>query len=107
MKKTNRIFTILIFIFLYIPMAVLVVASFNTGKDIANFEGFTLHRYVELFQDEHLLQLLRNSLVISIMATSFSHWSAGRWGCRNCTHFTPVALMGASHRAGWAWHGFS
>ena len=47
MKKTNRIFTILIFIFLYIPMAVLIVASFNTGKDIAHFDGFTLHRYHE------------------------------------------------------------
>ncbi len=70
MKKTNRILTILIFIFLYIPMAVLIVASFNTGKDIAHFEGFTLHRYVELFQDAHLLQLLRNSLVISILSTA-------------------------------------
>ena len=39
MKKTNRILTILMFIFLYIPMIVLVVASFNTGKDITNFEG--------------------------------------------------------------------
>ena len=47
MKRTNRIFTVLIFIFLYIPMAVLIVASFNTGKDIAHFEGFTLHRYHE------------------------------------------------------------
>ena len=72
MKKTNRILTILIFIFLYIPMAVLIVASFNTGKDIAHFEGFTLHRYVELFQDEHLLNLLRNSLVVSILATAVS-----------------------------------
>ena len=72
MKKTNRIFTILIFIFLYIPMAVLIVASFNTGKDIAHFDGFTLNRYVELFQDEHLLQLLRNSMVVSILATAIS-----------------------------------
>ena len=72
MKKTNRIFTILIFIFLYIPMAVLIVASFNTGKDIAHFDGFTLNRYVELFQDEHLLNLLRNSLVVSILATAIS-----------------------------------
>ena len=72
MKKTNRILTILIFIFLYIPMAVLIVASFNTGKDIAHFEGFTLNRYVELFQDEHLLRLLRNSLVVSILATAIS-----------------------------------
>ena len=69
MKKTNRIFTILIFIFLYIPMAVLIVASFNTGKDITHFEGFTLQRYVELFQDEHLLSLLGNSLLVSILAS--------------------------------------
>ena len=44
MKKTNRIFTILIFIFLYIPMAVLIVASFNTGKDIPHFAGFTFNQ---------------------------------------------------------------
>ena len=69
MKKTNRFLTIVMFIFLYIPMAVLIVASFNTGKDITNFEGFTLHRYVELFQDDHLLNLLRNSLIVSILST--------------------------------------
>ena len=69
MKKTNRILTILMFIFLYIPMIGLVVASFNTGKDITNYEGFTLNRYVELFQDEHLLNLLRNSIVISVLST--------------------------------------
>jgi len=68
-KKTNRFLTVLMFIFLYIPMIVLVVASFNTGKDITNFEGFTLNRYVELFQDEHLLNLLRNSIVISVLST--------------------------------------
>ena len=70
MKKTNRLLTILMFIFLYIPMIVLVVASFNTGKDITNFEGFTLQRYVELFNDEHLLKLLRNSIVVSVLSTA-------------------------------------
>ena len=69
MKKANRILTILMFIFLYIPMVVLIVASFNTGKDIAHFDGFTLQRYVELFQDAHLLSLLRNSIVVSIVST--------------------------------------
>ena len=44
MKKANRLLTILIFVFLYIPMAVLIVASFNTGKDITEFEGFTLQQ---------------------------------------------------------------
>ena len=70
MKKANRALTVLIFIFLCIPMAVLIVASFNTGKDIANFQGFTLQRYVELFQDDHLLNLLRNSLIISVVSTA-------------------------------------
>ena len=69
MKKANRVLTVLMFIFLYIPMIVLIVASFNTGKDITHFEGFTLNRYVELFHDEHLLKLLGNSLLVSVLAS--------------------------------------
>ena len=72
MKKTNRIFTILIFIFLYIPMAVLILGSFNTGKNLAIFEGFTLNQYRELFRDEDLLALLGNSLLIAILSTGIA-----------------------------------
>ena len=80
MKKTNRLLTILMFIFLYLPMAVLVVASFNTGKNITQFEGFTFQQYVRLFQDDKLLGLLGNSLLIAILssliATVFGTFSA-------------------------------
>ena len=69
MKKTNRLLTVLIFAFLYIPMLVLIVASFNTGKNLSVFEGFTLQQYAELFKDEDLLRLLGNSLLISIIST--------------------------------------
>lgn len=69
MKKANRILTVLIFIFLYVPMAVLIVASFNTGKDITQFEGFTLRQYARLFQDRTLLKLLGNSLLVSVLAS--------------------------------------
>ena len=72
MKRVNRAFTVAIFIFLYIPMIVLMVASFSTGKDITQFEGFTLHRYVEVFQDRSLLTLLGNSLIISILASAIA-----------------------------------
>ena len=58
MKHVNRTITILVFIFLYIPMIVLAVASFNTGTDIASFKGFTLGQYVNLFRDRTLLALL-------------------------------------------------
>jgi len=69
MKKTNRLITIVMFMFLYLPMAVLVVASFNTGKNITQFEGFTLQQYVRLFQDDKLLGLLGNSLLIAILSS--------------------------------------
>ena len=69
MKRANRILTILIFIFLYVPMAVLIVASFNTGKDVTQFEGFTLRQYARLFQDRTLLKLLGNSLLVSVLAS--------------------------------------
>ncbi|MBQ2786077.1 MAG: extracellular solute-binding protein [Oscillospiraceae bacterium] len=72
MKKTNRILTILMFVFLYIPMAVLVVASFNTGKDITQVEGFTFSQYAELFRDEDLLRLLGNSVLIALLSTGIS-----------------------------------
>ena len=72
MKHANRALTVLIFIFLYIPMAVLIVASFNTGKDITHFDGFTLNQYLELFKDDKLLNLLANSLIISSLATAIA-----------------------------------
>ncbi len=69
MKKANRIFTAIVFLFLYIPMIVLVVASFNTGRDIAVFEGFTLHQYAELFRDEDMLRLLLNSVIVAVLSS--------------------------------------
>lgn len=69
MRKANRVFTVLVFIFLYIPMIVLAVASFNKGMDIAVFKGFTFARYRELFQDRTLLTLLRNSIIIAVLST--------------------------------------
>ena len=72
MKKTNRIITVLIFIFLYAPMAVLITASFNVGKDITQFEGFTFQQYVEVFRDRSLLTLLGNSLIISVLASGIA-----------------------------------
>ena len=69
MRKVNRVFTVLVFIFLYIPMIVLAVASFNNGMDIAVFSGFTFDQYKELFRDKHLLSLLGNSVIIAVLSS--------------------------------------
>lgn len=69
MKTFGRVFTALIFVFLYVPMVVLAVASFNTGSDIAVFKGFTFSQYGALFQDSDLLRLLWNSLLIAVLSS--------------------------------------
>ena len=69
MRKVNRVFTALVFVFLYIPMIVLAVASFNKGTDIAVFNGFTFDQYKELFRDKHLLSLLGNSVIIAVLSS--------------------------------------
>lgn len=72
MKHVNRTITILIFIFLYIPMTVLIVASFNTGKDITEFDGFTLQQYERLFRDKTLLNLLWNSVLVAFLSSAIA-----------------------------------
>ena len=50
-------------------MLVLIVGSFNTGKNLSVFEGFTFDQYAQLFRDQDLLGLLGNSLLIAILST--------------------------------------
>lgn len=69
MKKASKVITVIVFIFLYIPIFILALASFNTGTDLAVFKGFTFSRYVELFRDSALLELLLNSVIIAVLST--------------------------------------
>ena len=72
MKHFNRTVTVLVFIFLYIPMIVLAVASFNEGLDVATFKGFTFRQYANLFRDGALLKLLRNSLIVAVLSSAIA-----------------------------------
>ncbi len=48
-KTSSLVYTCLIYLFLYLPIIVIVVFSFNTSKRNIVFEGFTLDWYAELF----------------------------------------------------------
>jgi spermidine/putrescine transport system permease protein len=69
MKTFNKVFTIIVLIFLYIPMIVLGAASFNAGTDPAVWQGFTMSNYGELFRDGVLLPLLLNSVVVAVISS--------------------------------------
>ena len=69
MKRFNKIFTVIVLFFLYVPMIVLAVGSFNSGMDIAIFKGFTFDNYKELFRDSVLLPLLLNSVIVAVLSS--------------------------------------
>ncbi len=69
MRRTSKIFTAIIFLFLYLPMFLLIFASFNDSKDISVFKGFTLYNYSQLFVDKTLLPLLGNSILIALLSS--------------------------------------
>ena len=68
MKTLSRIYTALIFLFLYAPIAVLIVFSFNDSKNRVKWDGFTLKWYADLFENELILESLRITLEIAILA---------------------------------------
>ena len=56
----------IIFFLLYIPIIILVLFSFNEGGSLAEFTGFSLEWYGELFNDEEAFTALINSLVLAV-----------------------------------------
>ncbi len=66
------IFTISMFLFMYLPIFVLTFYSFNQSKYSAGWEGFTLQWYVKLFQDTRILTALQNSLTVAFFAVAVS-----------------------------------
>ncbi len=73
MKKHNsvfdRFFTALVFVFLYAPILVLIVFSFNKGDSSAVWQGFSLHWYEELFHNRLIMRSLYTTLLVSLLAT--------------------------------------
>ena len=58
MKTLSKIYNGLIFFFLYAPIAVLIVFSFNDSKSRSVWHGFTFRWYEELFHDKEILNAL-------------------------------------------------
>ena len=68
MKALSRIYTTLIFVFMYAPIAIMIFFSFNSSRSTAKFEGFSLKWYEELFQDSHVGEALKNTLVLAVLS---------------------------------------
>ncbi|MBN3346364.1 spermidine/putrescine ABC transporter permease [Clostridium botulinum] len=68
----SKIYATLVYVFLYLPIFVLVVFSFNKSKLNATFTGFTLDWYKNLINNVQILEALKNSLIIAFISTFFA-----------------------------------
>lgn len=72
MKALSKVYTVLIFVLLYAPIAVMIFFSFNASNSLVVFSGFSLKWYRELFTDSATLEALKNTLVLALLSALIS-----------------------------------
>ncbi|MBQ2981250.1 MAG: extracellular solute-binding protein [Lachnospiraceae bacterium] len=68
----RRFYLFLIVLFLYMPIFVLIVASFNDSKILGTWKGFTLHWYRDFFENATMMNALRTTLVIALLSATIA-----------------------------------
>ena len=71
-RTGSRALMILVFLFLYAPILILIVFSFNEGNSNAVWQGFSLRWYEALFHNKKMMEAVSNTLLIAILATVIS-----------------------------------
>lgn len=71
-RYATKIYMILIFIFLYAPIIILAIYSFNASKSRGAWGGFTLNWYVELFRSRNIKSALYYTIIIAILSSIVS-----------------------------------
>lgn len=72
MRLSAKIYSGIIFGFLFAPILVLLIFSFNEAKSLSVFSEFSLKWYKELFHDRNTLESLRNTVILATAATVIS-----------------------------------
>ena len=68
MRRLGKVFTALVFLFMYAPLLVMVFFSFNSSRSKSVFEGFSLKWYEEMFSSSDTITALRNTLVLAVLS---------------------------------------
>ncbi len=65
----KRIFVVLIILGLYLSIIIIAIKSFNNSRNLSSFSGLTLSWYLEMFNETELMNAVRNTLIVSTIAT--------------------------------------
>lgn len=66
------LYIVLLFLFLFAPIAILIIYSFNSGNSTAVMQGFSFKWYIELFNDDSIINALKNSVFLAIVSSILS-----------------------------------
>lgn len=66
------IHSLLVMIFIYVPIAIIIVYSFNSSRLAADWSGFTFEWYTSLFSNRHVMEALSNTLTVGVVSTVVS-----------------------------------
>ncbi|MDD6703519.1 MAG: ABC transporter permease [Clostridiaceae bacterium] len=69
LNPTSKIYLALVVLFLYLPIVMLIVLSFNGTNSTSVIHGFSFKWYVELFRDEATINALTNTLVLAVTSS--------------------------------------
>lgn len=72
MKIASKVYTFLVFLFLYAPILVMILFSFNSSSSTSVFSGFSLEWYKALAEDEATLRSLYNTIILAIASSAIS-----------------------------------
>jgi len=76
MKKKKRLFgktlMVLSLLFFYLPILFMIIFSFNSGKSLTVFSGFSMRWYQKLFHDAGVMESLYTTIIIAVIATIVS-----------------------------------
>ncbi len=69
MKAVSKVYTFLVFLFLYAPILVMILFSFNSSSSTSVFAGFSLDWYKALLEDEATLRSLYNTIILAVCSS--------------------------------------
>ena len=71
-RNLNRALMILVMIFFYLPIIYMIVFSFNDGKSLTSFTGFSLRWYAHMLESRDMMEALYTTFAVALIATAVS-----------------------------------
>lgn len=71
-RNFNRVLMILVMIFFYLPIIYMIIFSFNDGKSLTTFTGFSLRWYAHMLESRDMMEALYTTFGVALIATAVS-----------------------------------